>query len=114
MALVLKQNTDMFSEDGESSTETGNAIEIVGIRKERVKDSEQHLQEPWSTSNPPYRRSPYPTEHRAGKRELCSFNSTFAVHLVVVCTSAADGEQSCTSAICFFNKGLSANGRRTK
>jgi len=41
----------MISEYGESSTETGNATEIVGIGEERVKDSEQLLQEPWSTSS---------------------------------------------------------------
>lgn len=108
MALVRKQNTGMFSEDGERSTETGNATETVGIGKERVKDSEQLLQEPWATA--PYRRSPYPMGHRAGKRELCSFDSTFVVHLAVVCTSAADGEQSCTSATCLFNQGLSGEG----
>lgn len=51
MALVWKQNTGMFSEDGELSTETGNATETVGIGKERVKESEKLLQEPWSTSN---------------------------------------------------------------
>lgn len=35
---------------------------------------------------------------------------TFVVHLAVVCTSAADGEQSCTSATCLFNKRLSGEG----
>lgn len=76
VALLLKQNTGMISEYGESSTETGNATEIVGIGEERVKDSEQLLQEPWSTSSSSKQKIslPYWTQSRQKRTLLLWFH----------------------------------------